>query len=465
MIVPVAADLKRVRALPETAGSGPLSRRERARVRAGGRGETSACAMFAFPRPLPLSRERARRALSKNALVGSSQGFTLLEVLVASLLMTLVLTTLWETFHVYSRLFERGGIQARQARLVAALQRQFADDLQSAIEDSPRPNDASSVSSVRRFGLLGSADMLRFDVLQMLPDDQLPSSEDSPSLGRASTSKSQVPELKTVVYRFVPRRHSSGASSREDTTERATEASQDEAFLPDPGLTRWEIDFETPLETTAGRAVPMKEPTGDADLPSPARGTAGGASFEDLAAQAAAPEAITWLPEVRRATFQYFDGRTWSDSWNSIQRGSLPVAVEVTLRIRDLDETRRRPRPKEEPDAAPAETEDSADETRSGDNQPAQPFDPSGLSAGARQPAYRFLIRLPVAQHHPELQAARSSSLGTEASAEEHLPMAPADQGTSAVPSPALFPPPSSPAGPTEHPDSFLPDQWLRTVP
>ncbi len=67
-------------------------------------------------------------------------------------------------------------IQARHARLVAALQRQFTDDLQSAIEDSPRPNDASAGSV--RCGVSvfkARAHTLRFDVLQTLPDDQLPS--------------------------------------------------------------------------------------------------------------------------------------------------------------------------------------------------------------------------------------------------------------------------------------------------
>ena len=233
--------------------------------------------------------------------------------------MTLVLSTLWEVFHVYSSLFERGGIQARQARLIAALQRQFADDLQCAIEDSPRPNDGPTSSSVRRFGLQGGAHSLRFDVLQMLPDDQLPASESSSSLGRASATVPQVPELRTVGYRFVSRRHLPGlpgGSPREDAAQSGNDSSL-EAPRPNPGLTRWEIDFETPLERTAGRTLPAQEPIGDAGLQPPSTGT-GGTSFEDLAAQATAPEAITWLPEVRRAAFRYFDGRAWSDSWKKL---------------------------------------------------------------------------------------------------------------------------------------------------
>jgi hypothetical protein len=392
-----------------------------------------------------------------------------LEVLLASLLMTLVLGTLWEVFHVYSRLFERGGVQARHARLVAALQRQFTDDLQSAIEDSPRPNDASAGSSVRRFGLQGSAHVLRFDVLETLPDDQLPASEDLSSLGRAPGSKPQVPELKTVVYRFVSRRRSPSDSAREDSPrEDAAESrngpSADASFLG-PGLTRWEIDFETPLESSA-RAVPTKEPIGGASFEPPARGAAGGASFEDLVAQATAAEAATWLPEVRRATFRYFDGHTWSDSWNSLQRGSLPAAVEVSLRLRDPTEANHRRRPEEEPATAPQETEDSSEETSDGDEQATRSFDDGGLAAENRQPAYRFLVRLPMAQHRPELKVARASALGTEAVAEENLPLGPPLGAFNVVPAPALFPSPSSPTGPPADPSgAILPDQWLRTVP
>ena len=247
-------------------------------------------------------------------------GFTLLEVLISSLLMTLVLGTLWEMFHVYSQLFERGGTEARHARLVTALQRQFADDLQRAIEDSPRPNDSTAGSSMRRFGLQGSSHALRFDVMQTLPDDQLPSSEDLPTLGRATTSKPQVPELKTVIYRFVSRRRRiAGAPEREATTEGREEPSAEASFAR-PGLTRWEIDFETPLEKNAAGGQPTTEATEDADVEPPAPAATGGTSFEDLVARASAPEAATWLPEVREATFRYFDGHAWSDSWNSLAR-------------------------------------------------------------------------------------------------------------------------------------------------
>lgn len=37
------------------------------------------------------------------------------------------------------------------------------------------------------------------------------------------------------------------------------------------------------------------------------------------------------LPKLERATFRYFDGRTWELSWDSSVKNRLPQAVEVTL--------------------------------------------------------------------------------------------------------------------------------------
>jgi hypothetical protein len=384
--------------------------------------------------------------------------------------MTVVLGTLWEMFHVYSQLFERGGIEARHARLVTALQRQLADDLQSAIEDSPRPGDGGG-AAVRRFGLQGGPHTLRFDVLQALPDDQLPSSEDLPTLGRASSTKPQVPELRTVIYRFVSRhRRLAGEPQREETTESRDELPMQSSFAR-PGLTRWEIDFETPLEKNPARSMPTPEAAGEADFEPSSPAPGGGTSFEDMVALAAAPEATTWLPEVRRASFRYFDGHGWSDSWNSIVRGSLPAAVEVSLRLRDPLEANRRRRQREQSEPAPQpadqptgteEPADGEEPTPAALGQTTPRLDENGLPIGNEQPVYRFLIRLPTAQHRAELKAA-ATAFAAGAAAEE--PAVPPPEVLGAVPSAALPPPMAPPGETTDQTDLPLPDQWMRTVP
>jgi type II secretory pathway component PulJ len=50
------------------------------------------------------------------------------------------------------------------------------------------------------------------------------------------------------------------------------------------------------------------------------------------------PEASLSAPEVIDCNFRYYNGNVWSDSWDSIQRQGLPVAVEVSLKIIPLSE-------------------------------------------------------------------------------------------------------------------------------
>ena len=42
---------------------------------------------------------------------------------------------------------------------------------------------------------------------------------------------------------------------------------------------------------------------------------------------------VTTAPEVVGLEFHYFDGEQWSSDWDSWQRRSLPLAVEVAMQI------------------------------------------------------------------------------------------------------------------------------------
>ena len=50
------------------------------------------------------------------------------------------------------------------------------------------------------------------------------------------------------------------------------------------------------------------------------------------------------VPEVVSLQFRYFDGRGWSDGWNSLERKSLPAAVEIQLQIASAPSTPARRR-------------------------------------------------------------------------------------------------------------------------
>lgn len=149
------------------------------------------------------------------------------------------------------------------------------------------------------------------------------------------------------------------------------------------GLSRRELDFETPIpgaevaavddpfgeyEAAAeeGRAVSaltgslsappdasqttlagngfidgtgaLEETTGDATASEEAENP-----FDRLpltAAQVAmdADDGTTWAPEALDCRFRYFDGENWLDSWDSIEKGGLPVAIKVDLKLAPLDD-------------------------------------------------------------------------------------------------------------------------------
>jgi hypothetical protein len=56
---------------------------------------------------------------------------------------------------------------------------------------------------------------------------------------------------------------------------------------------------------------------------------------QDASTPSAVDDRWTWVPEVVSVQFRYFDGAGWSSSWNSLQRNSLPVAVEVRIGLAD----------------------------------------------------------------------------------------------------------------------------------
>jgi hypothetical protein len=129
--------------------------------------------------------------------------------------------------------------------------------------------------------------------------------------GRSDEAQAaRVPELRTVHYTFF-----------------APNAG-DELSEPGPqGLVRTELDFETPIEPdAAGLAEALPREAADGDSAASAERPGGDPESE-------ADDTRLSVPEVVSLQFRYFDGRGWTDGWNSLERKSLPAAVEIQLQI------------------------------------------------------------------------------------------------------------------------------------
>ncbi|MBQ2790535.1 MAG: prepilin-type N-terminal cleavage/methylation domain-containing protein, partial [Thermoguttaceae bacterium] len=149
------------------------------------------------------------------------------------------------------------------------------------------------------------------------------------------------------------------------------------------GLSRRELDFETPIpgaevaavddpldeyEAAAEEGRAVSTLTGSLSAPPDAsQTTLAGNGFVDgtgalegtstdptataeaenpfdrlplTAAQIAmdADDGTTWAPEALDCRFRYYDGENWLDSWDSIEKGGLPVAIKVDLKLAPLDD-------------------------------------------------------------------------------------------------------------------------------
>lgn len=275
-------------------------------------------------------------------------GFTLLELLIASFLLGVVVLALWSLFSVYAGLMEAGFRRVEQTQVVRAIVEQLRTDLRHAIQDpvgglrAPRPGGAP----VRRFGLWGTSNELRFDILQPPPAFDLAESSSEVGQGEPLTGPQRLPELRTVYYRFSAPLETDRQSVDEiGDGLQASEAGvlvqpgQEAEALRLPGLLRWEKDFETPEKTATGE-VPPAELVGSATAPSlgdiGSTGETGqqptlGELYSHL--QSLYGPEVLYVPEVTELEFRYFDGQSWSTSWDSLSRQALPVAIEVKFRI------------------------------------------------------------------------------------------------------------------------------------
>ena len=324
---------------------------------------------------------RTDRSAACSSQPDAARGFTLMEVLVTTILSTTLLMGLWTIFGTYLKLFESGQARAEQSQLRRALTRQLTDDLRAvipgpAVDASPSsqmPSDplshgsssepfdptaalsavstatvpngnppvtssgnssntdinrsettvsltsstsTSSFAPLPSFGLSGTEDSLRLDVLQVAPLQPTLMSDAEQEIDSELLAMPLAAELRTILYTFRP----------PDEL-----VSSDEGSVS--GLIRQEFDWEsaasgrnpsTASGVTTPTASPSRESTGGnlADL-----------SPEELREAEATDDTIMWVPELVGLEFRYFDGQQWWSQWDSRQKGRLPTAVEVAMQF------------------------------------------------------------------------------------------------------------------------------------
>lgn len=352
----------------------------------------------------------ARRPRRRSRPQADARGFTLIEVLVATALTVTLLLGVWTLFGIYTSLFTIGKTKTETSQLARALLEQLADDLHSAIQDPipGAPAESRTSTPLRRFVLSGSSDQLRLDVLQVTPLQGNPTPVGDSERLADEPSPARVPELRTVYYTF-----------RDPLTATGTREPAEANARNLPGLVRRELDFETPPSMEPGSGV------------SGELGAAGGVfPGVDSSGEQLVDTSITWVPEVVRIQFRYFDGNGWTSQWSSLSRKSLPVAVEVTMQLGTVATSET------VGGLPPGEVSEAADvgEERTVGSEPA-----------LVGPTYRLVIDVPGSPKH-------GAPREVQPVAERPVPR----------PVPRRAPPrPAPPSEPTVPP---LADEWMRTT-
>jgi type II secretory pathway pseudopilin PulG len=366
-------------------------------------------------------------------------GFTLLEILVATLLGSALLVMLWGAFNMYLRMFETGERVTREAQLLLGMSRQFSESIQGVPALSPPPVSDSDLSfsslpspfendpfgsqaeedsafpsleddllfseqplgmssglgardaagtgqtaemavSIPTFGLIGSHDQITVHGVLLVPDPNAFAGLNDPNRS--------APPLPGMVEDLPPGAHELRTIHfrflQPDLSPNRTSGE-----TPRRGLLRIDTAWHE-ADASQWTNEQLEEVFVQAEQEGERGGEgAGGVDLQisrlrrerDGTAQLL-PEQLLLFPEVAGIKFRYFDGTFWRDAWDSRLEDRLPLAVEIFLQFRDEKQRRQqlRRRNLERRTASTAEDREMEEAEWEEDWNTLELFDPDGTT-------------------------------------------------------------------------------------
>ncbi len=277
-------------------------------------GRRGCAARATVPRALPWAgRTAGPSARLPNAATGHGRyavtprcsAYTLLEVILALALTTVILALVSMAMYIHFGVAEKSRGQVEEARLARTLLQHIADDLRNSIPFTPTAGTSTTASGTNTTsasvtsttsdsgqvipaGICGTAQCLQMDTTRRVRPVGMP----KPLMGDYANCI-PLADVKTVTYSLG----NSGAATPGGSGDVATAAQY--------GLYRREVD--RPAYVAA-----MQQ--GQSNVLS---------------------QATTVLaPEVVNVQFTYYDGTSTYDQWDSNTQGKLPIAIRVAIMIR-----------------------------------------------------------------------------------------------------------------------------------
>ncbi len=263
--------------------------------------------------------------------------FTLLEVLLALALGTLVLMALGMAINLQLYSVDVHRTQVEEAQLARVLLRMIADDLRQAVIQPPVEYPSASASGGRSGGS-ASGEGGNSSSEESGPGEDSSSGESETD---TSDSSSEEDEEDLLLEELSPGLYGTLEELWVDVS-RAASVDQFDASLgaefstlpPDPlndiKTVRYLVYQGSGLQTAQ---VNLEEDAYGLVRSEEAQPSA---SWAVNAAEANAEyrRAVLLAPEVGAIEFRYFDGTEWYEEWDSEVNEGLPIAVEITLLIR-----------------------------------------------------------------------------------------------------------------------------------
>ena len=308
-----------------------------------------------------------------------ARGFTLLELLIAAALSSVLLGVVWHTLATHIRLYEKRGESTTRTQLARAVRYQFLSDIDhlirtpsAAARDSTTRDSTTRDSTTRdsttrdtataslAYGLRGDRHSLEIAILEPVwrpLDGVSPEQTDRAENGQPKQTQLTSP-IRLIRYQFVGAPHTKDvlpgslsqvvvdAIQQEPESGQPTGFSGEEDVLDDafsagdisptnasvPGLLR-EVHAEPPLPPDHEPAQHRITETFPLDS-RPPLAAATEATLADMPAASpvsAANMIVDHVPEIERLEFRYFDGQRWHGHWDSSVSGNLPAAVEMSF--------------------------------------------------------------------------------------------------------------------------------------
>jgi len=255
--------------------------------------------------------------------------FTLLEVVLALSLASLLLVIVGASVDFHLRVLDAGRTEVEEAQLARALLQRIADDLRSAVPYDPI--DAEKLLEGVE-GAAGEMDELgaMAEEAGLEAGEEVEEAEDELASIADSSETPSVPGLYGNIYELqvdtsrLPRPDQYGGMLVETGGEPLVD------IVSDVKTVAYFVEGDRIGRGTIGSSVP-EEQAGLYRRESD-RATTAYAAEHGLLADLE-NELLPIAPEVASIEFLYFDGAEVVEEWDSIERGGLPMAVEITLKI------------------------------------------------------------------------------------------------------------------------------------